>query len=85
MLTRKSSLCLILLTFALAIMLLALFPPDAAAQCALCRTALEKGGEQTARAINSGILVLLAPPVAIFCSFFVVVLKSRRDDDDGTL
>ncbi len=82
MLTRKSSLCLILLSATALVLLFALFPTEANAQCALCRTALEKGGEQTARAINSGIIVLLAPAVAIFCSFFVIVLKSRNADED---
>lgn len=51
--------------------------PGAEAQCALCRAALEKGGEQTARAMDLGIVVLLVPPVTLFCSIFAVVYKSR--------
>ncbi|HLM59039.1 MAG TPA: hypothetical protein VK422_23245 [Pyrinomonadaceae bacterium] len=56
---------------------------DASAQCALCRSGLEKAGEATAQAINLGILVLLVPPVAIFCTIFAAAYrKSKGGDDD---
>ena len=67
----------------LIIMLSALWPEGAAAQCPLCRAGLERGGEQTARTINSAILVLLIPPVAIFCSIFGVAYKKFKEDDVG--
>ena len=54
---------------------------DAAAQCALCRTALEGAGAATARTMNLAIVVLLVPPVAIFVAIFAVL--RRRDDEDG--
>lgn len=57
------------------------FPQDALAQCALCRTAVSKTGDM-ARSLNFGILILLIPPVTIFCSIFVVALKHRRERDD---
>lgn len=63
--------------------LAALCAPDAAAQCALCRTALKGAGEATARAMNLGILVLLVPPVAIFCALFAALRKSGRDDSEN--
>jgi hypothetical protein len=56
------------------------FVPDAAAQCALCRTALEGAGAATARTMNLAILVLLIPPVAIFCAIFAAL---RRGDGKG--
>ncbi|HVF54804.1 MAG TPA: hypothetical protein VM934_01560 [Pyrinomonadaceae bacterium] len=56
---------------------------QASAQCALCRTAVEQGGEKTAKTMNLGIVVLLIPPVAIFCSIFAVALKSAKNRDDG--
>ena len=61
---------------------------SAAAQCALCQTAVRAGGEQTARTMNTAILVLLIPPVAIFCTLFAAVLKYRdraggEGDGDG--
>ncbi len=70
----------LLLTLAAAA-LLALAATGAEAQCALCRAGLEKAGEQTARALNLGILVLLIPPVAIFCTIFVAAYRKARDDE----
>ena len=61
--------------------LLALASVGAGAQCALCRAALEKAGDQTARAINLGILVLLIPPVAIFCTIFAAAYRKAKDDE----
>lgn len=61
--------------------LLVAFPQDALAQCALCRTAVSKTGDM-ARSLNFGILILLVPPVTIFCSIFVVALKHRKERDD---
>ncbi|MCA1591945.1 MAG: hypothetical protein LC754_04695 [Acidobacteria bacterium] len=83
MLSRTNSIYFFLAAAMAALFLLFICTPGAAAQCALCRTALEKGGEQTARAINTGILVLLVPPVAIFCSVFVAVIKSKKADDES--
>lgn len=60
----------------------ALCGADAQAQCALCRSALQNAGETTARAMNLGILVLLVPPVAIFCAIFAVALR-RRPGGEG--
>ena len=57
-------------------------PAPAAAQCPLCRSALEKGDERTARTMNLAILVLLVPPVTIFCSIFAVAYRKRRGDED---
>ena len=53
----------------------------AEAQCALCRAGLEKAGEQTARTLNLGIVVLLIPPVAIFCTIFVAAYRKAKDDE----
>ena len=53
---------------------------EALAQCALCRTALDGGGEATARTVNLGIVVLLIPPVAIFCMIFAVAYKKGKDE-----
>ena len=61
--------------------LLALAAVGAEAQCALCRSALEKAGEQTARTLNLGILVLLVPPVAIFCTIFVAAYRKGKEDE----
>ena len=52
---------------------------DALAQCALCRTAAEQAGADTARALNLGILMLLIPPVAIFCAIFAVAVRHHKE------
>ena len=49
------------------------------AQCSMCRTALTSASNSRfIRNFNLGVLVLLAPPVAIFCSIFVVLRKVSR-------
>jgi hypothetical protein len=53
------------------------------AQCAMCRASL--AGSNNAhfiRNLNIGILVLLVPPVAMFCSIFVVLKRHRKQEDD---
>ena len=78
---RNRSLTLAALAAA-ALLLVLLAPGAAAAQCALCKSAVSAAGDQATRAINSGILVLLIPPVAIFCSIFAVFAKYKNGDDE---
>ena len=67
---------LVLVVLAAGILLLA--NGYAEAQCSMCRTALTSAtNSRFIRNFNIGILVLLAPPVAIFCSIFVVLRKYR--------
>ena len=66
----------VLIVLAVAVVLLA--NTYAEAQCSMCRTALT--GASNARFIrnfNIGVLVLLAPPVTIFCSIFFVLKRYR--------
>lgn len=49
---------------------------DAEAQCSMCRAALANNS-RLMRAINMGVLVLLIPPVSIFCSIFILLRRSR--------
>jgi heme/copper-type cytochrome/quinol oxidase subunit 2 len=72
------------LTAAAALLFAALWgwSPSARAQCPLCRTAVQQSGDQTARTMNLAILVLLVPPVSIFCTIFVVAYKKRKGDED---
>jgi len=54
----------------------------AAAQCAMCRASVSGANNATfIRNLNIGVLVLLVPPVTIFCSIFVVLKKFGRRDD----
>ena len=53
--------------------------PEGWAQCAMCRASLSGSNNATfIRNLNIGVLVLLLPPVTIFCSIFVI-LKRRKD------
>ena len=67
---------------ALALLALAALQP-ALAQCPMCRTAMEHGGAAAARTLNVGIVVLLLPPVAIFCSIFAVASKKLKGEEDA--
>lgn len=67
---------LVLVVVAIAIVLLANGYADA--QCSMCRTALTSASNSRfIRNFNIGVLVLLAPPVAIFCSIFIVLRKFK--------
>jgi len=71
---------LVLLSVAVAMASLLIASP-ASAQCAMCRAAL--AGSNNAffiRNFNIGVLVLLVPPVTMFCSIFVVLRRYHRDD-----
>jgi hypothetical protein len=59
------------------------FSTTAFGQCSMCRSALT--GSNNAffiRNFNIGVLVLLVPPVTIFCSIFVVLKRYKKADDE---
>ncbi|HEV8429655.1 MAG TPA: hypothetical protein VGQ41_17265 [Pyrinomonadaceae bacterium] len=67
---------LVLVVVAVAVVLLANGYADA--QCSMCRSALTSASNSKfIRNFNIGVLVLLTPPVAIFCSIFIVLRKYR--------
>lgn len=73
---RKS---VLLVVVAAAVLLL--FAVSADAQCSMCRAALS--GSNNARFLRNfdiAVLVLLIPPVSIFCSIFVILRKHRGTD-----
>jgi hypothetical protein len=56
---------------------------SAFAQCAMCRASLAGSNNPFfIRNFNIGVLVLLLPPVTIFCSIFVVLKRYRAADED---
>jgi hypothetical protein len=73
-----------------AVLLILLLEGTGWAQCAMCRASL--AGSNNAffiRNFNIGVLVLLAPPVAIFCSIFIILKRhsgegeqQARDEDE---
>jgi hypothetical protein len=67
---------LVLMVFAAAVVLLANTYADA--QCSMCRASLTSvTNSRFIRNFNIGVLVLLIPPVSIFCSIFIVLRKYR--------
>ncbi len=59
------------------VLCLALFADSALAQCVMCRASL--GSNSTfIRNFNIGVVVLLVPPVSIFCAIFVIAIRHRK-------
>ena len=71
---RATTWTLLLLLAALA----AFAAPPALAQCAMCKASAAGLDEAGARNLNAAVLVLLCPPVAIFCALAVVAYRHRR-------
>jgi len=79
--TSLRSKAVIVIAAALAAVLL--FSTSAFGQCSMCRTAL--AGSNNALFIknfNIGVLVLLVPPVTIFCTIFVALRRYKASDDE---
>jgi hypothetical protein len=56
-------------------------PQLAEAQCSMCRAALAGSkNSQFIRNFNLGVLVLLVPPVFMFCSIFIVLRRHNNSD-----
>ena len=54
------------------------------AQCSMCRAVLtNSNNSQFIRNFNIGILVLLVPPVSIFCSIFIVLRRHRGENEQA--
>lgn len=53
---------------------------NAYAQCPLCRLSIEKSSQAATqgRGLNLAIIVLLIPPVTMFCSIFFLAFKHRK-------
>ena len=67
---------LVLIVVAIAVVLLTNTYADA--QCSMCRAGLTSvTNARFIRNFNIGVLVLLVPPVTIFCSIFIVLRRYR--------
>ena len=65
-----------------ALLLLLLLEGAGLAQCAMCRASLAGSNNQFfIRNFNIGVLVLLTPPVAIFCSIFFILKRHVSEGD----
>src|SRR5882724_8801466 len=67
---------LILIAVAIAVVLL--LPLAAEAQCSMCRAVLSNSNAKFIRNLNLGVLVLLVPPVSMFCTIFVVLRRREK-------
>ena len=54
-----------------------LFTEPALAQCVMCRASLSHNANFI-RNFNIGVLVLLVPPVSIFCTIFIIAFRHRK-------
>ena len=61
-----------------------LLAPDAAAQCAMCKATAANLDSISARTLNLATLILLCPPVAIFCAIFAIAYKHRKPPGDNS-
>jgi len=72
----------LILTLVPALLLILLLEGTGLAQCAMCRASL--AGSNNAffiRNFNIGVLVLLTPPVAIFCSIFIILKRHSGESE----
>ena len=73
----------LLVALCLTVIAVQAFDANAIAQCSMCKTAL--AGSSNAlfvRNFNISVLVLLIPPVTVFCSIFIVLRRSKASDED---
>jgi hypothetical protein len=73
---HKSLVCSIATLIGIALVC-ALSASSTLAQCVMCRASIGQNS-LFARNLNIGVLVLLVPPVAMFCTIFVLAYRHRR-------
>ena len=54
----------------------------ALAQCAMCKATASGLDAQSASQMNAAVLMMVSPPVAIFCAFIYLTYKHRRPPGD---
>lgn len=67
-----------------AIAILLVLASSAFGQCSMCRASLSGSNSSFIRNFNIGVLVLLVPPVTIFCSIFFVLKRYRSSAETET-
>jgi hypothetical protein len=76
-LKMRYQLLMALALVALAIIIIDFGATTTLAQCVMCRASLGNNSSFI-RNFNIGVLVLLVPPVSIFCTIFIVAIRHRR-------
>src|SRR6266480_3823771 len=65
---------------AVAAVVVLLLPLAAEAQCSMCRAVLSSSNNaKFIRNFNIGVLVLLVPPVSMFCTIFIVLRRHGKE------
>jgi len=57
-----------------------LLSASAMAQCVMCKASLPSNS-LFARNLNIGVLVLLVPPVSMFCTIFILAIRHRKSGE----
>jgi hypothetical protein len=85
MMKANGSLKFVLIALAVLAALCVPWGSSVMAQCAMCRAGIAGGSNGAAftKSFNTAVLVLLAPPVTIFCSIFVVAYKHRKSRQEA--
>ena len=80
-LSKLTAMLFLVLIALVAVLWVAVAPVEA--QCAMCRASVQNNAAFV-RGLNLGVLVLLTPPVAIFCSIFIVAYRHRKGGIENT-
>jgi uncharacterized paraquat-inducible protein A len=72
----------LLVACSLAFVVIALWSDPALAQCSMCKAVLSSTRDSSfIKSYNLGVLVLLLPPVTIFCSIFIALRRHKGEAD----
>ena len=74
---KSSNTARLLAALLLCVLCVLMISEPAMAQCAMCRGSLGTNSSFI-RSFNLGVLVLLVPPVSIFCTIFIVAYRYRK-------
>jgi len=66
-----------LILFVVACVAICLSAESTLGQCVMCRASVG-ANSSFIRNFNLGVLVLLVPPVSIFCTIFIIAFRNRR-------
>jgi len=74
---RRSHLLHLIIVTTIVVCGCALLSGSALAQCVMCKASLQSNS-LFVRNLNIGVLVLLVPPVSIFCTIFILAIRRRK-------
>jgi hypothetical protein len=79
------SLLRLLVACSLALVVIAWWCDPAFAQCSMCKAVLSSARDaKFVKTYNLAVLVLLVPPVTIFCSIFLVLRRHKGEADHNS-